>query len=251
MAHPAVLLLLFRTRAFLAAQAERRRDASGEGLVSAPTPAYPCPPSEQSPRFEVRTVADPLHGTTNVDDLLARARTGDVAAENTLFACLHARILALAKNRIWDSEAAHDIAQETMRTAFEKYRDADLSHGLFPWLFTILHHKVGNYLKRRRRDIARLGPGEARLANGWEWLAAAPEGEIAYIELVDALHRALGRLPVECRKIFELLLAGAGRREICAAFPGEPLGTVDSRVSRCRARLLADLQALHAGGRQP
>ena len=196
-------------------------------------------------------MADPLHETAGIEDLLARARAGDAEAENVLFTHVHARILQLAKKRIWDPEAARDIAQETLRTAFEKYRDAELSHGFFPWLFTILHHKVGNYLKRRRSERARIAPDDFDLLRGWEALTVSPDGEVAHLELRDSLEKALRQLSVECQKIFRLLLEGAGRQEICAAFGSEPIGTIDSRVSRCRARLLACLEALHAGGKRP
>jgi RNA polymerase sigma factor (sigma-70 family) len=189
-------------------------------------------------------MADPVHEIARIDDLLVRARAGDAAAEASLFRHVHARILALAKKRIWDAEAARDIAQETLRTAFEKYRDAELPRGFYPWLFTILHHKVGNYLKRRRSELQHIEPGDVHLLRGWEALVVSPDGEIAYVELVDALEKALRRVSGDCRKIFRLLVSGAGRQEICDAFAGEPIGTIDSRISRCRARLLAGLEEL-------
>jgi RNA polymerase sigma-70 factor (ECF subfamily) len=180
--------------------------------------------------------------SAGLDDLLARARGGDREAESVLFDKLHARILALAEKKVWDREAAHDIAQETLRTAFEKYRAADLSRGLYPWLFTILHHKIGNYLKHRRVERAHA-----------ERFAADPERSerdatesMAAVELLASLEGALRRLSPECRKVFGLLLAGAERNDICAAFGGEPMGTVDSRISRCRSKLLLLLES-HPG----
>jgi RNA polymerase sigma-70 factor (ECF subfamily) len=189
---------------------------------------------------------EPVRETAGLDDLLARARGGDRQAESALFDKLHARILALAEKKVWDRDMARDVAQETLRTAFEKYREADLSCGLYPWLFTILHHKVGNYLKRRRVERAHL-----------ERLGAAaerpdPEGaeDIAAIDLLSSVESALRQLSPECRRIFALLLGGAGRRDIGAAFENEPMGTIDSRISRCRAKLLALLESA-AGGASP
>jgi RNA polymerase sigma factor (sigma-70 family) len=182
---------------------------------------------------------EPLLDTSGIEALLARARTGDAVAQNALFSRLHARILAVAKKRVWDAEAAEDIAQETMRTALEKYHDADLSHGLLPWLFTILHHKVGNYLKRRRTERAHLDAEAAWAKSTWSVRAA---DEVGYLELLTSVEEALVLLPDECRKILRLLLGGAGRREICAAFEGQPIGTIDSRISRCRSRLLDYLE---------
>ena len=177
--------------------------------------------------------------STGLDDLLARARGGDREAESVLFDKLHARVLAVAEKKVWDRETAHDLAQETLRTAFEKYRAADLSRGLFPWLFTILHHKIGNYLKHRRVEHAHT----ERLAAEPERLDLHGAEGMAEVELLASLEGALLRLSPECRKVFGLLLAGAERRDICAAFGGEPMGTVDSRISRCRSKLLLLLES--------
>ena len=81
----------------------------------------------------------------------------------------------------------------------------------------------------------------------WEAAAAGPDAEIAAIELQEALERGLKQAGAECRQIFRLLLAGAGRQEIAAAFSGEPMGTIDSRISRCRARMLAFLDSQMQG----
>ena len=194
-------------------------------------------------------MADSTHDTARIEDLLARARAGDAAAEEALFRHVHARILALAKKRIWDAEAARDIAQETLRTAFEKYRDAELPRGFYPWLFTILHHKIGNYLKRRRSESQHVEPGDVDLVTGGQALVVSQDGEIDYVDLVQALEKALRRLSGDCRQIFRLLVSGAGRQEICAAFAGEPIGTIDSRISRCRARLHACLEELRGEGK--
>jgi RNA polymerase sigma factor (sigma-70 family) len=192
-------------------------------------------------------MTDRLHRMTSVEDLLALARQGDAEAENALFTRIHARILAVAKKRIWDSEAALDVVQDTMRTVLEKYREADLPAGLFPWLFTILHHKVGNYVKRRRAEVKRLDPRE-HSAGMWEQLAITEESA-SFVELTATLEKGLRELPAECQRIFRLLLEGAGRQEIRDAFGGGNQGTIDSRISRCRARLLAYLEAQGTEGR--
>jgi RNA polymerase sigma factor (sigma-70 family) len=177
-----------------------------------------------------------------IDDLIPRARAGDRDAENTLFERLHARVLAHAKKKIWDQEAALDISQETLRTVFEKYREADLARGFFPWVFTILHNKVGNYLKRRRAEVARRAAGDPDVT--WETVGVTRDGEIAAIDLAESLGTALRRATPECRKVFSLLLAEASREEMRRSFGGEPLGTTDSRISRCRERLLGYLEDL-------
>lgn len=174
------------------------------------------------------------------EDLVSRARAGDRDAENALFERLHARILSLAKRRLWDAQAAEDITQETLRTVLEKYRGAEMPRGFFPWVFTILYNKVGNYLKRRRLEIER-GVGEDASVT-WETVGVSPDGVVAAIDLAESLEKAMRRVSPDCRKVFALLLADAGREEMRLAFGGEPTGTLDSRVSRCREKLLQHLE---------
>jgi RNA polymerase sigma factor (sigma-70 family) len=195
---------------------------------------------------------DAQHGQDlqGVEELLARARQGNREAENRLFDHLDARILALAKRRVRDEEAARDIAQETMQTVYEKYRTADLPRGLLPWVFVVLRNKVGNYLKRSRVE------GSRRIVVEDTWMAEAvgvsPDGDRAAFDLVRQLEIALAQATAECREIFRLLLGGAGRHEIRAAFGDEPLGTVDSRISRCRRKLIEEIErAARGAGRSP
>ncbi|MCK4304236.1 MAG: RNA polymerase sigma factor [Candidatus Eisenbacteria sp.] len=177
--------------------------------------------------------------TKAIAELLALARSGDLDAENLLFERLHARVSALAKRRIMDAEAAQDIAQDTIKTAYERYRTAEMPRGLLPWLFMILRNKVGNYLKRRSVEGTRLVRGNG--SGIWSRVGTSPAAGIAAFDLERALGSALRRASPECRKIFRLLLAGAQRKEIRAAFDGEPMGTIDSRISRCRQKLLLSL----------
>ncbi len=183
---------------------------------------------------------------TPIDDLVTRARAGNRDAENALFERLHARIVSLAKKKVWDEQSAQDIAQETLRTVFEKYRAAEMPQGLLPWVFTVLHNKVGNYLKRRRVEAARHPLGEPSVH--WDTVGVSPEGEVAALDLADSLEKALRVATADCRRVFRLLLAGWERREIRAAFGDEPLGTIDSRISRCREKLLRRLEELWKEG---
>ena len=176
------------------------------------------------------------------EDLVPRARAGDRDAENALFERLQARILTLAKKKVWDEEAARDIAQETLRTVFEKYRTAEMPRGLLPWVFTVLHNKVGNYLKHKRVEEARIVRQGPDLH--WDTVGVRGEGEQGVIDLTDSIERALRRATPDCRRVFRLLLSGLERSEIRDAFGREPLGTVDSRISRCREKLLRHLEEL-------
>jgi RNA polymerase sigma-70 factor, ECF subfamily len=183
-----------------------------------------------------------LQEASGFGSLLERAWGGDRDAENALFEKLHARILALAKKRIWDEESARDLAQETLRTAFEKYRQIDRQRSFLPWVVTIFHNKAGNYIKKRQTQRKHLESGDVPPAWSSADTFAGDEGRV--VDLVEWVERALLKASSDCRTIFRLLLLEAGRKDIHDAFPGESPGAVDSRISRCRDKLLREMERL-------
>ncbi len=177
----------------------------------------------------------------SLSETLRLARRGELGAESLLFQYLRDRVLALARKRMWDPALAEDLTQDTMRTVIEKYREADLSHGLLPWVFTVLHHKIGNHLKRRRTEL------EARdtlAVQAWDVVGLASAGETERFDLADAIAKALRMTSQECRKVFALLLRERDAQEIRREFGDEPIGTTYSRISRCREKLLRHLESL-------
>jgi RNA polymerase sigma factor (sigma-70 family) len=178
----------------------------------------------------------------SLSDALVLARQGDRRAENLLFERLRERVHALTRKRIWDPAIAEDLTQETMRTVCEKYREADLSSGLLPWVFTVLHHKIGNHLKRRRTEQ---GARDALTRDvSWDIAGFASVGETEGFDLADAIAKALRMASDDCRRVFTFLLRGDGVAEIREAFGNEPVGTTYSRVFRCREKLLRHLESL-------
>jgi RNA polymerase sigma-70 factor (ECF subfamily) len=180
-----------------------------------------------------------------IQELLARARQGDAAAEERLFSLLRARILELAKRRVGNAEDAEDLTQETLGTILAKYRTEAPAERFLPWVFAILRNKIGNYWKRGRTARRILHDGDPERA--WRTVGVSPEGEIRWRELRSALEEILPEASEPCRRVFQLLLQGADREEIRAAFGNEPMGTVDSRISRCRRWLLERLEETLGG----
>jgi RNA polymerase sigma-70 factor (ECF subfamily) len=177
-----------------------------------------------------------------VDDLLARARAGDRSAENDLFGKLHARILDVAKRRVSSADTARDLAQDVVQTALEKYREAAMPAGLLPWIFTILHHKVGNHLKKDRIRARTQGPPLHELDERRTIAWTVDEG--AHHDLFDVLAKALQAMSAECRHVFRLLAGGALAEDVRRDFGDGPIGTTYSRISRCRERLHAAVAEL-------
>jgi RNA polymerase sigma-70 factor (ECF subfamily) len=130
-----------------------------------------------------------------------------------------------------DSDA-EDLVQEAYLRA---YRFFDSFHGEpRPWLLAVVRNTCFTWLKQHaRREPA--APFDEAIHGGD---ALTPEQVCARKDTQQMLHEALAQLPAEFREVVVLReLEGHSYKEI-AAIAGIPLGTVMSRLTRGRERLL-------------
>jgi RNA polymerase sigma-70 factor (ECF subfamily) len=180
-----------------------------------------------------------LQSDKGFEDLFFEAKAGNKDAENRLFSHLHASYLRLAKRRVREVHDAEDLVQETLETIFEKYKTADLVKGFLPWANQILFFKIGNYYRAQERTSKR----EEVDAEGemTTQVMTAPDSSFDDKETSMLLRKALNKLKSECKKILTLLLREESREAIQRAFGGAPMGTIDSKIHRCRKKLKEQL----------
>lgn len=150
---------------------------------------------------------------------------------------LKAFALRLVKSRT----EADDLVQETLMRAL-RYRDTfEDGTSMKSWLCRILQNCFYKDASRRRDTIQDV---EGRCA-AQQTVAAPQEWSVLYAEMLAAIDR----LAPETRDAFLMVVAhGASYEEAAQAFDC-PIGTLKSRVSRARDRLMAltdDVQALSA-----
>ncbi|RYG89272.1 MAG: sigma-70 family RNA polymerase sigma factor [Alphaproteobacteria bacterium] len=140
---------------------------------------------------------------------------------------------------------ADDIVQTALIKAWRGRSGFVRGTNLKAWLFTIVRHHFYSIARaaRWRGEMSELQ---------WERVEAPPSPIDGMFEL-DAVRRALGRLPLEQREAVVLIGAGGMTYDEVAAVTGSPIGTVKSRLSRGRAALLAALEelVLPQGASQP
>lgn len=134
---------------------------------------------------------------------------------------------------------AEDLVQEACVRAMRflsSLRDGNAR----PWLFAIVRNTW--YSRRAGRGpaqevvLATSGPDD-RLDE-----ALDPEAQLVQQDTVARVRRALDALPLEFREVILLRdIEGLSYKEIAEAL-GVPIGTVMSRISRGRDRLLASLK---------
>ena len=141
------------------------------------------------------------------------------------------RLVGTAGLILHDRDAADDAAQDALIRAWRDLpglRDADRFDG---WLYRILVHSCHDQLRRRGREH-------------WVEPTAAFEPD-ASRQVVDRdeMASALGRLSVDHRTVMVLhYYLGLSHPEIAAVI-GQPIGTVNSRLSRAVDYLRAELAA--------
>ncbi len=130
-----------------------------------------------------------------------------------------------------NSSDADDLVQDTLIKAWSNRDKFEIGTNLRAWLFTILRNTYYTSVVRRRREVA---DEDGKYA---ATLSEAPTQD--WSVAVRSLQAALQKLPDEHREALVLVGAAGLTYEEAAEICGCALGTIKSRVSRARTRLLA------------
>ncbi|GJD47442.1 ECF RNA polymerase sigma factor EcfG [Methylobacterium crusticola] len=129
-----------------------------------------------------------------------------------------------------DIDRSDDLVQETLVRAWTKSDSFARGTNLYAWLFTILRNLFYSEQRKRRREVE---DADGVMAGR---LTALPDQE-ARVEL-SAFQRALSTLPPSQREALVLVGAQNFTYEEAAEICGVAVGTIKSRVSRARGRLI-------------
>jgi RNA polymerase sigma-70 factor (ECF subfamily) len=187
-----------------------------------------------------------------VDDLtLAQAvRAGDEAAEALFFKRYHPRLAKAAVYFLGPQDPeVEDVVQQAFLIAFQKLDAYDPARAsLYTWMARICVNLCYQRLDKRRREQA----------TAWEDLEAAVapiaaqrdadrDAETRKQGLLAVLRDAMKGLGKACRDLLEL----RDQRGLSYADVGRqlkvPIGTVMSRLSRCRQTLKELVQGMEGG----
>jgi RNA polymerase sigma-70 factor (ECF subfamily) len=180
------------------------------------------------------------------EQLIARARDGDVDAFNTLVDRYQNSLFNLCIRLTGDRQAAEDATQEAFLSAWRSL--GRFSGGnVRSWLLRIAANECKDELRRRRRkDVAssldQVFDTQERVLEVSDHSEGAPDF-VERAELAGYLQEALLNLPFDQRQAIVLVDVYEFRYEEVATMTGTSTGTVKSRIHRGRERLRTYIQA--------
>ncbi|MGU3539942.1 sigma-70 family RNA polymerase sigma factor [Methylobacterium sp. A54F] len=140
---------------------------------------------------------------------------------------------AFAFSLTYDLDRSDDLVQDTLVRAWTKADSFRRGTNLTAWLFTILRNLFYSEQRKRKREVEDAdGAMAARLTS-------LPEQDVR-VEMRE-FQTALDRLPFAQREALVLVGAQSFTYEEAAEICGVAVGTIKSRVSRARVRLIEDL----------
>lgn len=138
--------------------------------------------------------------------------------------------LKLTKNK----DQASDLVQETFFRALT-YRDKfEMGTNLGAWCFTLMRNQFVSQFRRRGRIIQ--DPEDMYVAS----MSVLPD-QLVHMEMLE-FQEAFKKLPKDQREaLYEIGVEGSSYDD-AAELLGSHVGTIKSRVSRARSRLVKELQ---------
>ena len=146
------------------------------------------------------------------------------------------KLMRLAWSWTGKRELAEDLVQECFARALKNIDSLRDEARLEVWTTQILANLFRDHCRRVRPEIADADPDEILLSN------STPESRAEKAEMKAQLESALGQLKPETRQVITLVdIAGFSYAE-CAEILDVPTGTIMSRISRGRERLLTQVR---------
>jgi len=181
--------------------------------------------------------------------LIQAACKGDLNSFNRLVLAYQDLVYNQAYRMLGEADAAEDATQDAFISAFHHIKT--FRGGSFrAWLLRIVTNICYDELRRQKRQsTTSLEPfdkdGDEIESPSWLADAAATPAEVAEsMELQQAIHRCIDKLPAEFKAVVVLIDVQGMDYFEAAEVLQKPLGTIKSRLARARMRLRECLQSV-------
>jgi RNA polymerase sigma factor (sigma-70 family) len=153
--------------------------------------------------------------------------------ERSEFVTLIPALRAFARTLAKDASDADDLVQETLMKGIANINRFQPGTNMKSWLFTIMRNTFYTRIKMANREA----PGLLDCASSRPAIAAGQEWSLRSQEMA----RAIEALPHDQREVIVLIGVLGTSYDDAASICGCAIGTIKSRLSRARYRLLETL----------
>jgi len=187
---------------------------------------------------------DPAPSAAAVEEqeLVNRARKGDLAAYDELVQKYQQRIYATVYHMTSNHEDANDLAQEAFIKGFQALKSFKVGSSFYTWVYRIAVNKTINFLKQRKnRSHMSLNDLDFNTEHDPDLVALVsdktPRRDVNLSELQEKLNEAMQKLSDSHRLVVTLHdVQGLSHEEIAKIMDCN-IGTVRSRLFYARQQL--------------
>ncbi len=171
------------------------------------------------------------------DELILKARSGDLRAFDALVRRYQEKVYYLALRMLKNHDAADDAAQETFVRAFHAIGRFREGSNFYTWLYRICMNRCLNYLEKEKHLVPESSFGEG--SSPLERAAADPDPleDVQGAETARRIEQAIDSLSPAHKAVFVLRTYEEMSYEEIAESLGISIGTVMSRLFRAREKL--------------
>ncbi len=175
--------------------------------------------------------------TTPDEILIGEIRIGNEAMFERVFRQFYAPLCGYAGPMLGDADEAEEVVQGVFLTIWERRESLLITTSLKAYLYRAVHNRC---LNRLNQQSVRAGHREQVAAELYTD-AASPAQPLLTAELSARLQRAIGQLPEQCRKVFELSRFEELSHKEIADRLGVAVKTVENQVGKALRILRTEL----------
>ena len=170
------------------------------------------------------------------EDLIERLRKGDEAAFDTIFRAWYPSLVRVAESLVRSRAVAEEVVQDVMLELWKRRENIATDSSPQAYLFQSTRNRSLNYLRHQRVERE----AEPQLSRD-EGVDSTAHSLMVEEEIHVAMRRAVDRLPVRCREVFDLSRTHGLKYSEIAEVLGISIKTVEAQMGKALRILREEL----------
>jgi RNA polymerase sigma-70 factor (family 1) len=168
-----------------------------------------------------------VNGTSGQAARMQSHHISDEAGFEQIFRQYHTLLCRYAYAIVKDTVAAEEIVQDVFLKIWERRTELEITVSVKSYLYRSVHNGCLNAIAKKKKEV-HMDEVSLKIVHQ----SAVPAADLQTKELEIAISAGLDRLPVECRKIFELSRFGELKYREIAETLGISIKTVENQMGK-------------------